>query len=95
MFTVNAGPAVISATPSSVNRGTTRSVTITGTGFVSGAAVVFSGSGITVNSTTFVSSTSLTANITIAAGAATGAGNVTVTNPDAGVGLGTNVFTVN
>jgi hypothetical protein len=31
----------------------------------------------------------------VAAGATTGAGNVTVTNPDAGTGTGTNVFTVN
>jgi hypothetical protein len=96
VFTVNAGPTVTSSSPSSRGQGaTSQSVTITGTGFVSGASASFSGTGITVNSTTFVSATSLTANITIASGATTGTRNVTVTNPDGGVGTGTNVFTVN
>jgi hypothetical protein len=95
-FSVNTGPTVSSASPSSRGQGaSSQSITITGTGFVSGAAVAFSASGITVNSTTFVSSTSLTANITVAGSATTGAGNVTVTNPDAGNGSCSSCFTVN
>ncbi len=95
VFTVNAKPTVTSTTPNSLFLGSTnQDVTVTGTGFVNGAAAVFSGTGITVNSTTFVSATSLTANISIDSAATTGARNVTVTNPDAGVGTGTGVFTV-
>jgi hypothetical protein len=95
-FTVNAGPTVTSATPSSRPRGATaQNIVIAGSGFVSGATASFSGSGITVNSTTFNNANQVTANITVAAGATVGSGNVTVVNPDAGSGLGTNVFTVN
>jgi quinohemoprotein amine dehydrogenase alpha subunit-like protein len=95
VFTVNAGPTVTSTSPSSLARGATgQTVTVVGTNFVSGATAAFSGTGITINSTTFTNSTHLTLNVTIAAGAATGARNVTVTNPDAGAGTGTGVFTV-
>ena len=96
VFTVNAGPTVSSASPSSGNRGASNlNVTITGTGFASGATSAFSGTQITVNSTTFLSATQLTANITISSSATTGLRNLTVTNPDAGTGTATNVFTVN
>lgn len=76
---------------------TNHDITVTGTGFVSGAglAASISGVGVTVNATTFVSATQLTVNVSITAGAATGARNVTVTNPDGGAGTGTGVFTVN
>jgi hypothetical protein len=95
-FTVNAGPAVGSTSPSSRSQGaTSQSITIKGSGFVSGATSSFSGTGITVNSTTFKSSTELTANITIATGATTGSRDVTVTNPDAGIATGSEAFTVN
>ncbi|MEX2555257.1 MAG: hypothetical protein WEB06_06465 [Actinomycetota bacterium] len=95
-FTVNAGPTVSGANPSSRGQGaTSQSITITGTGFVNGAAVTFSGTGITVNSTTFVGATTLTANITISGTAATGARDITVTNPDAGIGTCAGCFTVN
>ena len=95
VFTVNLGPTVTSTLPSSRGQGVTSNLTVTGTGFVTGAAATFSGTGITVNSTTFVNATTLTANITIAAGATTGSRNVTVTNLDAGTGTGASVFTVN
>src|SRR5919201_6025287 len=95
-FTVNPGPTVTSASPSSRGQGaSSQSITITGTGFVSGATASFSGTGITVSSTSFVSSTSLTAMITVAGNATTGAGSVTVTNPDAGAGSCSSCFTVN
>jgi hypothetical protein len=94
-FTVNAGPSVASASPSSGDQGGTENVVVTGTNFVSGASVSFSGSGITINSTTFESSTELKLNVTIASGASTGARTVTVTNPDAGAGSLSSGFTVN
>ena len=93
-FTVNATPTVASTSPAGRGQGAvSQNILITGSGFASGAGASF-GSNITVNSTTFNSSTSLTANVTIAS-AATGARNVTVVNIDTGVGVGTNVFTVN
>ena len=95
-FTVNAGPTVTSTSPASLAQGATaQNVTVTGSHFVSGAAVTVSGSGVTVNSTSFVSATQLTANVTIASAATTGARNVTVTNPDGGTGSCTGCFTVN
>jgi IPT/TIG domain len=94
IFTVNAGPTVTSASPSSGDVGGAENVTIKGANFVSGATSSF-GAGITVNSTTFVSATELTAKITIEAGATTGVRTVTVTNLDAGVGSKENAFTVN
>jgi hypothetical protein len=60
-------------------QGETLDVTISGTGFRSGAASSF-GAGILVNSTTFVSSTQLIANITIVATAAPGPRDVRVQN---------------
>jgi hypothetical protein len=95
VFTVNAAPTVGSVSPSSDTRGSTYTVTVNGTGYVSGATVAFSGFGITINSTTFVSSSQIQLNITIASSATRSARNVTVTNPDGGVGTGTGVFTVN
>jgi hypothetical protein len=94
-LTINAGPTVTAASPSALATGaSSQNVTITGTGFRTGAAVSFSGSGITVNSTTFNSATSLTANVTVGAGAATGSRNITATNPDAGTGSCSSAFTV-
>ncbi|MHB8234064.1 MAG: beta strand repeat-containing protein [Solirubrobacteraceae bacterium] len=94
-FTVNAAPTVASVSPSSRGQGASgQTITIKGSGFVSGAAVGFSGSGITA-STTFKSSTELTANINVAASAGAEARTVTVTNPDEGEGSLANAFTVN
>lgn len=97
LVTVNPAPSIINPTvtstsPNALQIGDTADVTITGTGFQSGATASF-GAGITVNSTTYNSATSLTANITVTA--TTGARNVTVTNLDTGSGTGTGVFTVN
>ena len=94
-FTVNAGPTVASLSPSSRAQNTTSTITVSGTGFVSGAVVSFSGTGITINSTTVTNSTTITLNVTVASGAATGARNVTVTNSDGGVGTLTGGFVVN
>ena len=97
-FTVNGAPNAESVSPSSRGQGATnQTVTVKGSGFVSGTglAVSFSGSGITVNSTTFKSSTELTANISVESGASTGARTVTVTNPDGGTDTIAGGFTVN
>jgi hypothetical protein len=93
-FTVGSTPTITTLTPAFGFRSTNVAVVVTGTNFVSGAAVTFSGTGITVNSTTFNSATQLTANITIGAAAAFGVRNVTVTNPDAGSAGCTGCFTV-
>jgi hypothetical protein len=90
-FTIATGPRPAAVNPTSRGRGTTGNVIITGTGFVSGATVVF---GVTVNPVTFNSSTQLTAKITIVGGAPVGARDVTVTNPNAGRGTCTGCFTV-
>ncbi len=85
---VVAAPTVSGVTPSSgVTAGGT-SVTITGTGFVSGATVTFGGTAAT--SVTVVNATVITA--TTPAKAA-GVVNVVVTNPDTQVGTLTNGFT--
>jgi hypothetical protein len=97
-FEVTAKPTVTSTSPSSRGQGaTSQTIKITGSGFVNGGSLAasFSGTGITVNSTSFVSSTEVTANITVESGASTGKRSVTVTNGDAGVGTGTEIFTVN
>ncbi len=74
-------PTVTLCNPNQGSRGSTMSVTITGTNFRSGAASSF-GAGIMVNSTTLVSATQLTANITLDAAGAIGFRTVTVTNSD-------------
>jgi hypothetical protein len=96
-FTVNPPPTVTSASPNNRAQGAvSQSITLTGTGFRSGATASFSGTGITVNSTTFNSATQLTANITISAGASTGSRSITVTNADGGTpGTCVGCFTVN
>src|ERR671937_597304 len=94
--TILPAPTVSSVSPSSRGQGASdQSLTITGTGFVSGATASFSGTGITESSTSFVSSTSLTATISITASATTGTRSVTVTDPDAGEGSCSSCFTVN
>jgi hypothetical protein len=94
-FTVNAGPTVTSINPTSRVQGATfQTVTIKGTGFVSGASASF-GPGVTVNSTTFKSSVELSVKISVESGASTGARTVTVTNPDTGTGSLASAFTVN
>jgi hypothetical protein len=96
IFTVNVHPTVTVVSPTSRDQGAANQIlTVTGTGFVTGAVPTFSNPGITVNSTTFTSSTTLSVTISIASGAATGPGTITVTNPDAGYGTSGAIFTVN
>jgi hypothetical protein len=93
-LTIDPGPVVTSASPSSGSRGTTLNVRVFGSNFAKGAKVKF-GNGITINSHSFVNSGEVDANITISSTAATGGRTVTVTNKDKGVGTLANGFTVN
>ncbi len=94
-FSVTAAPTVTSISPPTRGQGAApQIVTISGSGFVNGAPLAFSQPGIILNSMSFVSSTSITANVSVSSSATIGASNVVVTNPDGGVGTGTNVFTV-
>jgi hypothetical protein len=61
-------PALTSISPSSGNPGTTLTVTLTGTNFVSGATVDPGNSSISVTNVIVVSATRITATFTIAAG---------------------------
>lgn len=94
-FTVNPpAPTLTAVSPTNGVQGTTVSVTLTGTNFVSGSTTVaVSGSGVTVQNVSVSSGTSLTASFVIGSTAATGARTVTVTT--AGGTSGTQTFTVN
>lgn len=94
-FTVNPQtPTLSSVSPSSGVQGTTVSVTLTGTHFLTGATTVaVSGADVTVSNVNVVSTTSLTADFAISSSAALGARTVTVTT--SGGTSGTESFTVN
>jgi len=87
-------PVVTLAAPSAAEQGRALALTITGSNFQSGAAVVFSATGITVNSVTVNSCTQITANITVGNTATVGASNIEVANPDQVFGTGTGLLTV-
>ncbi len=81
-FTVNAAPpapVISSLTPASGTVGSAVNVTLTGTGFSSGATVAITGAGVTASNISVVSATQITATFTIAASATAGAHNVAVT----------------
>lgn len=78
----NSCPTLTAVSPNSGIQGTTASVTLTGTNFVTGAGattVAVSGTGITVNNVVVNIATSLTADFVIASSATAGARTVTVT----------------
>ncbi|MFN0182146.1 MAG: hypothetical protein ACKVZ0_25355 [Gemmatimonadales bacterium] len=95
-----AGPSVAATDPSYGYEGeVAKQVTITGSGFSTGAAAGWERNGapdpkIQVLSTQFVSSTKLVASITIAPGAAIDLYDVAVTNPDRKKGIGYKLFEV-
>ncbi len=89
-FTVLA-PAVTGISPNSGARGTTVSVTITGTSLGAATGVTVSNSGVTVSNFTVVNATTITATFTITAIAGQGARTVTVQTPG---GNPTTTFTV-
>lgn len=88
-FTVleeNPAPTLTAVLPGIGVRGVTRTVTLVGTGFVSGLTSVSFGEGITVDAVNVVFWTSLTATITISPDAALGLRDVAVTNAPPGGG---------
>ena len=90
-FTVIVPPVITSLSPTSAYAGgSSLTLTVTGTGFVSGAVVKF---GTTALATSFVSSTQLNATITSALRGTVGAFPVTVVNPGSIVSNG-QTFTV-
>jgi hypothetical protein len=80
-------PTIGTVTPSAVSRGTTATLTVTGTGFRPGTWAWVGGSGVRVDSVTFVSSTSVQVSVTVAAGAATTARDLNVGVPGPGAGV--------
>lgn len=100
LFTIvtpsSAAPTINNVSPGSAVQGETASVTISGTGFQTGATVAFSPSnpGLTMNNLQVVDSNTITLSVTLAVNAATGALNVTVTNPDTQSATANGAFTV-
>ncbi len=76
-FTIAPGPVITSLSPDTVTAGASGfTLTVNGTGFISGATVQWNSTGLT---TTFVSSTQLTAAVATALIATAGSATVTVT----------------
>ena len=69
---------VSSVSPHAIAQGATRTITISGTGFASGASVSVSGRGATVSQTNVLSATRITATVAMAPGALLGGRSVTV-----------------
>ena len=81
-----AAPEPVAAAPASAARGTSETISVTGTAFAPDATVLFQGTGITALGTTWVSDTELSVAITIAADAPVGARDLVVTDPGIGAG---------
>lgn len=73
------GPNLFSINPATGAQGSTVPVTLTGSGFATGATVTISNAGVTVSNVVVVSATQITANFAIALNAPAGPTNVTVT----------------
>jgi hypothetical protein len=93
---VVAGPTITSVSPTTLPRGTTRTVTVTGSGYRSGLmTVAISGSGVTVDAVQVTSSTALTVVLTTAANAGMNGRTLTVTDTGTfGRAVRTNAVTV-
>jgi hypothetical protein len=78
-------PSPASVSPSSVPRGSTTTITLTGHDFVATPTVTM-GNGVTVDSVTWVSESQLTVAVTVAPEASTGARDVVVRNLGTGPG---------
>ncbi len=90
-FPINAPPAITALSPASAVAGSGQfTLTVTGTGFVSGAQVQWNGAALP---TTFVSSTQLTA--TILGGLISGVGSVTILVNYAGASSAGTTFPIN
>ncbi|MCU1257256.1 MAG: hypothetical protein JWO80_141 [Bryobacterales bacterium] len=95
-FSVSASstaPSLTSITPGTGAQGTPTNITLTGTGFRSGATVGVSGSGVTASNVVVVSATRITATLTINSNATAGAHGLSVSTT--GGTSGAVPFTVN
>lgn len=99
-FSLSNGPAVYYATPAVLTQGAAaQTVTITGTGFVSGSSLAVSitgTSGITTSSPSVTNSRTVTVHVTVPAGQTVGnTYGIQVTNGNGTVGSCSNCFAVN
>jgi Bacterial Ig-like domain/IPT/TIG domain len=84
-LTINPAPVPTSVNPSTLGQGALNvPVTISGSGFVSGASVSVSGTGVSVGTVNVQNATTITTTMTVSTSAAPGTRNVRVTNPDHG-----------
>ena len=97
-YSIVVPPTVASISPNTHSRnGTLFNVTITGTGFKSGASVTQSGTSggtFTISNVQYVNATTITASFTISSGVPTGTRTIRVTNSDTLYGELVNGFTV-
>jgi peptidoglycan/xylan/chitin deacetylase (PgdA/CDA1 family) len=94
-FTVVAGPKATGVSPSSLRRGTTTTISVTGTGFDSSVKVALSGSGLTLQSLSVKSATSLTVQVKVNKQATLGGRTMTLTSSTTkGVGTRSNAVTI-
>ena len=89
-FAFGVRPVISTVTPSTLHRGTTVDVTITGSNFVPGAKVL-GPAGVVANFVRVLDANTITVNLSVASTTPLGSGKVlTVTNPlSAGYGVGT------
>jgi hypothetical protein len=92
-FEVSAGPVVSGSSHSSLARGSATTVTLTGSGFQSGATVAIS-NWVTVSEVNVVSADTITMKVTVPATTATGARTITITNPDGGKSTASGQLTI-
>ena len=83
-LTIDPGPAISNLTPNSIPNGTTATVVVSGSNFVSGLKVTTTIPGATVGTPANVTSTSFSVPVTVAAGTAAGTYSLRVINPDHG-----------
>ena len=94
-FSVVNAPQITSATPASVRRNTTVTVTLTGTSFDSSVKLAVSGAGVTLSALTYVDTTTLRVTVKASGTAALGGRSLTVTsNTTKGVSTAPNVLSV-
>jgi outer membrane protein assembly factor BamB len=83
-LTVDPHPVITKLTPNTIPNGTTATVVVSGSNFVSGLVVTTTIPGATVGTPTNVTSTSFSVPVTVPAGTAAGSYSLRVINPDHG-----------
>jgi outer membrane protein assembly factor BamB len=88
-LTIDPHPAVSKLTPNTIPNGTTATVIVSGSNFVSGLRVTTTIPAATVGTLANVTQTSFSVTVTVPAGTAPGSYSLKVINPDNGAGAGT------